>query len=121
MVVYPRVVKVVKVERSVLDTIITEFGAWGGSLSGTPTEDAKEEEPKLPSKEMLAAQCLQFYLEPYRNVLVQDGEYPKKFKVDTVVTEIQHIYSLLHEPWVNNRKWTITPLMAMVSTTLSNR
>lgn len=118
MVVYPRVVKVVKVERSVLDTIITEFSVWGGSMSSTPTEDIKEEEPKLPSKETLAAQCLQFYLEPYKNVLVQDGEYPKKFKVDTVVTEIEHIFSLLHEPCVNNRKWTIPPLMAIVSTTL---
>ena len=87
------------------------------SLPSTQTEEVKEVVHELPSREELAARCLQFYLEPYKNVLLQKGEYPNRFKVDSLVTEITHIYSLLHEPWVNGHKWTI-PLMATVSTIL---
>lgn len=80
----------------------------------TQAEEMKEVAFELPSKEALAARGLQLYLEPYKNVLLQDGEYPKEFKVDNVVKEIVHIYSLLHQPWVNQHQWTI-PLMATVS------
>ena len=80
-----------------------------------PTEDIKEVE--LPSKENMAARCLKLYLKPYKKVLLQGGECPKKFKVDTIVTEIEHIYSQLHEPWVNNHKCPIQ-LTATVSTTV---
>ena len=82
--------------------------------SSTQREDVKEVVFGLPSREALAARCLQFYLEPYKSVLLQDGEYPKEYKVDSLVTEIVHIYSLLHEPWIEGHKLTI-PLMATVS------
>lgn len=119
MVVYP---KVIKVSKGLYDTMkakvkagISAIGNW--FRSSTQTEEDKGVEFKLPSKEELAVQCLQFYLEPMKGVLLQDGEYPKEYKVDFMVTEIVHIYSVISEPWMDGDKWTI-PLMATVSTTL---
>ena len=83
----------------------------------TQTEEMKEVVFEIPSREELAARGLQFYLEQYKSVLLQEGEYPKEYKVDFIVSVIAHIYSLLHEPWVDGHKLTI-PLMATVSTIL---
>lgn len=102
MIVYPKL-------NIVCETPIMELSSWGGM----PADDVKGIE--LPSKENMAAQCLKFYLSSYKRVLLQDGEHSEEFKVDSIVTEIAHIYSLLKEPWVNNHKHSIQ-LMATVST-----
>lgn len=113
MVVYP---KSLKVQRSIFEAMRKEFSSLGG-LVAMQTEDAKEVELKFPSKEAMAVHCLQFYLKPYENELLQDEEYPKDFKVDTIVTEISHIYSLLHEPWLQFYRHSI-PLATPVSSQL---
>lgn len=111
-VVYPKVVKVAK---SFVGKMIARIGAFVGLGSSAQTENAKEVEVKIPPKEELAAQCLQFYLEPYKSVLLQDGEHPKEYNVDSLVTEIINIYSQLHEPWVDGHKRRV-PLFVKVST-----
>ena len=116
MVVYPRVTKGIgdrmmaglKAGWSVVSTLFQ---------SSTHTEEVNEVNFNPPTKEALATRCLQFYLEPYKNMLLQDGEYPKKFKVDSVVTEIAHIYSLLQEPCTENKR-TILEVNMTVSVVL---
>ena len=121
MVVYPKVAEGTK---GLGDRIKAGFKAgfsFFGSLVGLPSssqaEGGKEVEFKLPSREQLTSQCLQFYLEPYKKVLLQDGGYPTEYKVDVMVSEITHIYSVLYEPGVNGYN-RIIPLINIVSATL---
>ena len=114
--VYP---KDTRVSKGWIDKMKTGFKAGLSALSNLFRSNPQAEEVKdvvfeIPSREELAARGLQFYLEPYKSVLLQDGEHPKEYKVDSLVTEIVHIYFLLHKPWVNGHEWTI-PLMATVS------
>lgn len=111
MVVYPKVAEGTK---GLGDRIKAGFKAgfsFFGSLVGLPSstqaEGVKEVEFKPPSREQLASQCLQFYLEPYKKVLLQEGGYPSEYKVDVMVFEITHIYSVLREPGVNGCNRTI--------------
>lgn len=109
--VYPKVAKVAK---SFLNTLRTGARAILGLFLSTETEDVKF---NPPPKDILASRSLQFYLERYKKILSQDRDYPKEFSVDTMVTEIIHIYSLLSAPWVHGSKCSIQ-LTSTVSTTL---
>ena len=77
------------------------------------TEDGKEDF-KHPSKANLATQCLHFYLEPYRNEILQEE---KLLEVDSLAAEVAHIYSKIRKPRINHSDVNITELIMIVSTT----
>ena len=76
------------------------------------SDDGKEDF-KPPSKEDLASQCLHFYLEPYRNEILQEE---KSLVVDSA-TEIAHIYFKICRPYINRSDMYIPELTMIVSTT----
>ena len=77
------------------------------------TEDGKEDF-KPPSKASLATQCLHFYLEPYRNEILQEE---KLLKVDSLAAKIAHIFSMIRRPRINHSNVYINELIMIVSTT----
>ena len=110
--VYPTVIKVSKGWYDKAKTVFIKF-FW----PSTQTEGAKVVEFSPPSKEELVVRCLQFHLEPFRKMLLQDGQHPAGFTVDFVVSTIPHIFFLLHKQRVTGRQHTI-PLAPTVSATL---
>ena len=60
----------------------------------------------------MARKCLFFYLEPYKSILLQEGEFPEGFEVDWFVRQMQHIYSLHRWPMMDNSspKFTVVSI-----------
>ena len=59
----------------------------------------------------MARRCLFFYLEPYKSILLQDGEFPEGFEVDWFVRRVQHIYSLHRWPMMESSpKFTVVSI-----------
>lgn len=70
--------------------------------SSTRQGEEKEEHFTPVSTEAMARQCLPFYLEPYKAMLLSDGEYPKDFRVDDFVKQVGLIYSMHIQQWVQH-------------------
>ena len=115
MVVYPK-----KVAKSILD--IMKAGLKVGlkvakifanfSSSSTQTEGVQDADFYPKTKEKLAAQCLHFYLEPYKNILLHNT---KELKVDFVVTEIANVCSVISAPCIDDHKQSIPEVIMTVS------
>ena len=118
MCAYP---KITKVQRSVYDAVTTTVKA-GISLfsrlfrTKPSQDDVKEVDFKPPSMGELATQCLHFYLEPYKNALLQEsGRYPM---VNSVVRNIVHVFNTILKPAVKHFDRKIPGLIMTVSITV---
>lgn len=45
-----------------------------------------------PSTEEMVKQCFYFYLEPYKNILLNEASYPQDFRLNEFVREVKHIF-----------------------------
>ena len=115
MCAYP---KITTVQRSIYDAVTTTVRAGVNFLgrlfrSKPPQDDIKEVDFKPPSLEELATQCLHFYLEPCKKVLLQEsGTYPM---VNSMVTDIVHVFDTIFYPAVKHFDGKITKLIMTVS------
>ena len=118
MCAYP---KITKVQRSVYDAVTTTVKAGISFFSRLfrtkpPQDDVKEVDFKPPSMEELATQCLHFYLEPYKNALLQEsGRYPM---VNSVVRDIVHVFNTILKPAVKHFYRKIPESIKTVSITI---
>ena len=74
-------------------------GLLWGAVSRHSAADTKEEF----SKEAMAKQCLAFYLEQYKSLLLHDEEFPKEFRVDHLIETLSTIYFQHLTPLVKYR------------------
>ena len=103
--VYPKITKVAKgFFDQVMETGKGVMNAlFGRSSAKKPAQDANEVDYKTLPTEAMVKQCLQFYLEPYKKLLLQDGEFPAGFRVDRLVKEVTHLYLQHQKPRVKHR------------------
>ena len=62
-----------------------------------------EDTIKLLSLEEMACKCLIFYLEPWMESLVNDSEFPKGFKIDEFVREVQLVLESHLKPQIRHQ------------------
>ena len=99
-----------EVQRSVFSQAWeTGKGFFNKYILGTT---AAEQTFTPPSTEEMVQQCLYFYLEPYRKILLSDTGYPEKFRVDDVVREVKVILEQHHKPVVQHVDYTCTVKVA---------
>ena len=108
MCAYPNKTTVPKGAWAQLKAGVSRFFRWDQQ-----TEDGKEDF-KPPHKANLATQCLHFYLEPYRNEILQEE---KLLEVDSLAAKIAHIFSMIRRPRINHSDVNITELDMIVSYT----
>lgn len=48
----------------------------------------------------MTKKCLNFYLEPFKSQLLQNGEYPGEYQVEPMTTQVAHVYNKLRTPCV---------------------
>ena len=90
------------------------FGFLLGKVSRQSAADIKEDF----TKEAMAKQCLAFYLEQYKTLMLQDVEFPKEFRVDHIIGTLSAIYFQHLTPMVKYRNGstaeiTIKPIQAV--------
>ena len=90
------------------------FGFLWGQVSRQSAADMKED----VSIEAMTKQCLPFYLEQYKTLMLQDEEFPKQFRVDQLIKTLSTIYFQLQNLWVKYRNGshaevTIKPIQAV--------
>lgn len=93
---YPRILRN---EKGILESGM----AWLASfLKRSSTKQSGDKDTFSPptSKEMVR-QCLFFYLEPYKTLLL-NGEYPEDFRVDKFTKQVRIICSMHHKPHVKH-------------------
>ena len=89
--------------------LLSSVGAFFKRSSTRQSEDKEDFTP--PPAAAMAKQCLPFYLEPHRSLLLNDGEYPKNFTVDAFVKDVKQIYTMHKEQHVQHHgKPTTVPI-----------
>ena len=96
--------EVTKVEKGLFSQVVETGKGWlssvGAFLTRSSTRQSEDKEDFTPPPAAaMAKQCLPFYLEPYRSLLLNDGEYPK---VDAFVKEVKRIYTMHMEQRVQH-------------------
>ena len=99
--VYP---KARKVEKHMLSR------AWEGivrNVFNIKSDDTPEEGFTPPSTEEMVKQCLNFYLEPFKRVLLNKDGYPADFRLDDFVVKVKRIFQQHNKPIVQhqNMNW----------------
>lgn len=79
-VVYPRLVK--EVPKTFLETG-KEYLSFILPISRTKRQEEAD---------IMAKKCLNFYLEPYKDQLLQDREYSQHYKVDDLIDQVVRVY-----------------------------
>ena len=87
------------VTKGFLHQVKEVVGLLWGAMSRQSAADTKEEF----SKEAMAKQCLAFYLEQYKILMLHDQEFPKEFRVDHLIETLSGIYFKHLTPLVKYR------------------
>ena len=112
--VYPKITKVAKgFFDQMKETGRGIMAFFGRGSSKKPAEDAKEVDFQILSTEAMAKQCLQFYLEPCKNLLLEEGEFPAGFNLDHLVNGVAGIYLQHQKPCVKH--WEQRPVYVPVA------
>ena len=69
----------------------------------TQAEGSKDQELKPLSRDDMAKQCLHFYLEKYKTMLLEGEGFFKGFRVDVFAKDVAHIYLQHHFPKLKYR------------------
>lgn len=72
----------------------------------------------LPTSKEMVRQCLFFYLEPYK-ILLLNGEYPGDFRVDEFTKQVRIIYSMHHQPHVKHYSMTVPTPVTVIQINVS--
>ena len=95
--VYPRAMELYKGNQGAAKGFWNIIG-WGS--------DGKDE-----ALSSMARRCLSFYLEPYRNILLEKGEYPEEFELGWFTQQVEHVYRLHRWPMVENLEKKNNPVV----------
>ena len=102
--VYPKL----KIERrhNVIYLVLATVKGWLFSKQ----DDGKLEKVALPSNDEMMTQCLLFYLEPFKDVLLNDRVYHKEFKIHEFVRKIRFLLQQHKEPFLKDSNHTTIPV-----------
>ena len=66
-------------------------------------DSATEEQPfSPPSTEDMVKDCLHFYLEPYKDILLNKAEYQSNFSIGEFVRQVKLLFKQHHKPVVQH-------------------
>ena len=102
--VYP---KLTTVEKGVVSRAWEGGVGWFKTFFGAQSEAATEDVFTPPSTEKMVKQCLHYYLEPFKGVLLDEEGYPPDFKLDEFVRQVKHIFEQHNKPVVQHHRYNI--------------
>ena len=86
--------------------MLSTVGAFFKRSSTKQSEDKEHFTPA--SAAAMAKQCLPFYLEPCKSLLLNDGEYPKNFTIDSFVKDVKRTYTMHMKQHVQHRGFPVS-------------
>lgn len=102
--------KATKVEKHVLSRAWESGVGIVKSLFNMKGDTAPEERFTPPSTEEMVKQCLTFYLEPYKRVLLNEDGYPSEFRINKLVGEVKLIFQQHKKPVVQHQSKHCAPV-----------
>ena len=94
--------KAAKVEKGVIRRALDKGLGFIRYIRNIPGDTEAEGAFDPPSTEEMVKQCLHFYLEPSKNILLAETHFPQNFILNEFVREIKHIFQQHNNPVVQH-------------------